>query len=191
MSVLELMTTRRTYRRFAQTPVPQEAVEAIIHALRFSSSARNAQTIRLLLVEKPGDVCRVNELVKWAGALPPELGTPKPDELPTLFAALLQDTEAGPRNDTDAGIALANITLAAWEKGVGSCIMQAIDRPALTALLGLPESQYLHSMVAFGYPAHKSTVVPVPESGSLKYYLDEQRDYYVPKRPADELVRRF
>lgn len=191
MSVLELMTTRRTYRRFAQTPVPQDVLDDIVNALRLSSSARNAQTIRLLLVEKPEDVHHVNELVKWAGALPPELGTPKPDERPTLFAAVLQDTSAGPQNDTDAGIALANITLAAWEKGVGSCIMQAIDRPALAEFFRLPETQYIHSMVAFGYPTHKSTVVGVPEGGSLKYYLDEQRDYCVPKRPAGELAHRF
>ena len=44
---------------------------------------------------------------------------------------------------TDTGIALANMTLAAWDKGVGSCIMGAIDKPALTALLGIEEPQKL------------------------------------------------
>ena len=29
---------------------------------------------------------------------------------------------------TDTGIALANMTLAAWAKGVGSCIMGAINK---------------------------------------------------------------
>lgn len=191
MSVMELMQTRRTYRRFAQKPVPQDVVDDIVAALRLSSSARNAQPIRLLIIDKAGDVHRVNELVKWAGALPPELGTPKADERPTLFIAVLQDTSLGGEQNTDAGIALANMTLAAWEKGVGSCIMQAIDRPALSALFALPEHLHLHSMVAFGYPTHRSTVVPVPEGGALKYYLDEERNYYVPKHSTEELARHF
>ncbi len=191
MAVLDLMTTRRTYRRFAQKPVPQAVIDSIAAAVRLSSSARNAQPIRLLAVRKPETVRQVNALVKWAGALPPELGTPKPDELPTLFIAVLQDTSLGGEQNTDAGIALANMTLAAWESGVGSCIMQAINRPALTELFGLPEHLHLHSMVAFGYPTHKSTVVPLPEGGSVKYYLDENRDYFVPKRPAGELISYF
>ena len=44
---------------------------------------------------------------------------------------------------TDTGIALANMTLAAWDKGVGSCIMGAINKPALTELLGIEEPQKL------------------------------------------------
>ncbi len=34
-----------------------------------------------------------------------------------------------------------------------------------------------------------SVVVPVPEDGDLKYYVDEDRNYYVPKRAFDEVVR--
>lgn len=191
MSVLELMQGRRTYRRFVQRPVPQDVVADIVEAVRLSSSARNGQPVRLILIEKPADVHRVNTLVKWAAALPPELGTPKDDERPTLFVAVLQDKNCAGELDTSTGIALANMTLAAWEKGVGSCIMQAIDRPALSRMLDLPAHLYLHSMVAFGYPSHKSTVVDVPENGSLSYYLDENREYFVPKLGADVLAKRF
>lgn len=191
MAVLDLMASRRTYRRFEQKAVPQDVIDDIITALRLSSSARNAQPIRLLIVQRPEAVRQVNALVKWAGALPPELGTPKPDEIPALFIAVLQDTSLGGEQNTDAGIALANMTLAAWESGVGSCIMQAIDRPALTELFALPEHLHLHSMVAFGYPTHKSTVVPLPEGGSFKYWLDEQKDYYVPKRAGEDLASYF
>ena len=66
------------------------------------------------------------------------------DELPTFYAAVVQDTAIPGDLATDTGIALANMTLAAWDKGVGSCIMGAIDKPALTALLGIEEPQKLH-----------------------------------------------
>ena len=189
MSVMDLLAARRTYRRFAQKPVPQDVVEEIIEAVRLSSCGANRQAIRLVIVQKPEDVARVQPLVKWAAYLPPEQGTPKADELPTLYAAVVQETAIPGDLDTDAGIALANLTLAAWDKGVGSCIMGAIDRPKLTELLGLSATEKLHTMVAFGYPVHAARVVPMTGETGVKYYLDENRDYCVPKRSSDELAR--
>ena len=189
MSVLELMNTRRTYRRFEQKPVPQQVIDAIVQALRLSSCGRNAQAIRLLVIDRPEAVQQVNTLVKWAAALPPELGTPKPDQRPTLFVAVVQKN--GAAESTDAGLAISNMVLAAWEQGVGSCIMQAIDRPALSELFALPADEYLHSVIAFGYPTHQSRVGEVPADGSLKYYLDENNDYCVPKLPTEALWNRF
>lgn len=191
MSVMESLLTRRTYRRFAQRPVPEDVIGDIVEAVRLSSCGANRQAVRLVIVDKPADVARVQPLVKWAAYLPPEQGTPKADELPTLYVAVVQDTSIPGDLDTDTGIALANMTLAAWDKGVGSCIMGAIDRPRLTALLGLPEGMKLHTMVAFGYPIHSARIVPMTEQTGVKYYLDENRDYCVPKRSAAEIARRL
>ena len=163
MNAMELLTTRRTYRRFAQKAVPQDVVDDIVQAVRLSSCGANRQAVRLVLVQSPEMVAKVQPLVKWAGYLPPEQGTPKADELPTLYVAVVQDTSIPGDLATDTGIALANMTLAAWAKGVGSCIMGAINKPALTRLLGIEEPQKLAFMVAFGYPAHKAGIVPLTE----------------------------
>ena len=40
-------------------------------------------------------------------------------------------------------------------------------------------------MVAFGYPTHKAHIVPLTADTGVKYYLDENRDYCVPKRSKD------
>ena len=189
MSIMEKLLTRRTYRRFEQKPVPQDVVEDIIEAVRLSSCGANRQAVRLVVVNKPEDVAKVQPLVKWAAYLPPEQGTPKADEQPTLFVAVVRDTSVPGDPATDIGIALANMTLAAWDKGVGSCIMGAINKPKLTELLGIAEPQQLVYMVAFGYPSHQSRVVPLTEETSVKYYLDENRDYCVPKRSKDEIAR--
>ena len=189
MSVMELLTTRRTYRRFAQKAVPQDVVDDIVQAVRLSSCGANRQAVRLVLVQSSEMVAKVQPLVKWAGYLPPEQGTPKADELPTFYAAVVQDTAIPGDLAADTGIALANMTLAAWDKGVGSCIMGAIDKPALTELLGIEEPQKLAFMVAFGYPTHKARIVPMTEQTGVKYYLDENRDYCVPKRSAEEIAR--
>ncbi len=189
MSVMESLSGRRTYRRFEQKAVPQDVVDDIVEALRLSSCGANRQAVRLVIVSSPEMVAKVQPLVKWAAYLPPEQGMPKADELPTLYAAVVQDTAIPGDLATDTGIALANMTLAAWDKGVGSCIMGAIDKPALTGLLGIAEPEKLAFMIAFGYPSHKASVVPMTEQTGVKYYLDENRDYCVPKRSTEELAR--
>ena len=186
---MESLVSRRTYRRFEQKAVPQDVVDDIIEAVRLSSCGANRQAVRLVIVNKPEDVARVQPLVKWAAYLPPEQGTPKADELPTLYVAVVQDTSIPGDLATDTGIALANMTLAAWDKGVGSCIMGAINKPALSELLGIAEPDKLAFMVALGYPAHTAKVVPMTEETGIKYYLDEDRNYCVPKRSREELAR--
>ncbi len=47
MDMMHLLETCRTYRRFTQTPIPQEVLNDIVNALRCSSSARNSQPIRI------------------------------------------------------------------------------------------------------------------------------------------------
>lgn len=190
MELMQLLETRRTYRRFKQDAVPQAVVDDIITALRLSSSGMNRQATRLVVVQQPADVAAVNNHVKWAGALPPEIGTPKPDEIPTLFVAVLLDTSIVPNADVDIGIAMANMTLAAWGAGVGSCIMGAINRPAISDYLQLPEGLALHSAIAFGYPSHSSNVVE-KQPDSPNYYVDEARDYFVPKHSNETLAKTF
>lgn len=187
MDMMEFLRTRRTYRRFEQRPVPAQVTADALEAARIASCGANRQTLKYILVQSPGMVAQVQPLVHWAAYLPPEQGQPKPDELPTAFIAVLQDERMPGANDTDAGLALGSLTAAAWAHGVGSCIMGAIDRPALCALLGVPEGVRLHSMVALGYPTHASRVVPMAE-GSVKYYLDDNRDYCVPKRSLEEVL---
>ena len=187
MDMLEFLRTRRTYRRFEQRPVAPEILTEAVDAARIASCGANRQTVRYIVVQSADAVAAVQPLVHWAAYLPPEQGQPKPDELPTAFIAVLQDDNLPGASDVDVGLALGSMTAAAWAHGVGSCIMGAIDRPAIQSLLGLGDCLRLHSVVAFGYPTHTSRVVPM-EDGSVKYFLDEDRNYCVPKRPMEEVL---
>ena len=185
--IMQFLAGKRSYRRFAQKAVPPEVTANIVEAGRTASCGANRQTLKYVVVQSPEAVASVNGLVHWAAYLPADAGTPRPEERPPLFVAVLQDDALPGASDTDAGIAMAAMTDAAWGAGVGSCIMGAIDRPALMALFGLGAPLRLHSMVAFGYPTHESRIVPM-QGGSVKYYLDENRDYCVPKRPTGEVL---
>ncbi|MCQ5080630.1 nitroreductase family protein [Gemmiger formicilis] len=187
MDMMEFLRSRRTYRRFAQRAVPHEILTEAVDAARMASCGANRQTVRYIVVESADAVATVQPLVHWAAYLPPEQGTPKADELPTAFIAVLQDDNLPGASDVDVGLALGSLTAAAWAHGVGSCIMGAIDRPALKELLALPEGVRLCYMVALGYPTHESHLVEM-QDGSVKYYLDADRNYCVPKRGMDEVL---
>lgn len=188
MDMMELMKTRRTYRRFTQEPVPQKVLDDILLSTRYSSSAANRQPLRFIVIKDKEKVDEVFQYTTWAGQLPKELGWPKDDERPTLFIAVIENPEISAWCDTDTGIALANMTLAAWAHGVGSCIIGACNKPVLSEMFGLSEKEKLHSVVAFGYPTHKSTIVDPEEDGKLNYYVDDKVDYYVKKRKFSDTV---
>ena len=188
-NLMQMMLTRRTYRRFDQSKkISEEIIADILEAARLSSSARNAQQLTFAVAADKEKVEKIFPLTHFAGALPKELGTPKDGEHPVLYILIL--TENGSKDaraPLDAGIAAANMTLAAWNHGVGSCIMGAIDRAKIKEECHIPDEYEIHSAIAFGYPTHSSTIVSVPEDGSLKYYLDENKDYYVPKKTVDQI----
>lgn len=187
MEIMEFLRTRRTYRRFTQRPVAPEILTEAVDAARIASCGNNRQTIRYIVVQTSEKVAAVQPLVHWAASLPPEQGCPKSDEQPVAFIAVLQDERLPGCSDTDVGLAMGSMTAAAWAHGVGSCMMGSIDRPALTRLLDLPEGVTLRYMVAFGYPSHQSHLVSA-QNGDTKYYLDDARDYCVPKRPLEEVL---
>lgn len=190
-NLMELLETRRTYRRFEQKEVSQEILEEILRAAGLSSSARNAQPLSYIVIREKEKVDRVFEQTRWAGYLPPEQGQPGENERPVLFVAVIQNLDINKECDTDAGLAISNMTLAAWNHGVGSCIIGACNKPLLSEMFGLKESQKIHSVVAFGYPSHKSYTEPVEQDGDIRYYLDENRDYVVPKRKLEDTVSCF
>lgn len=187
MNMMKFLRGRRTYRRFEQRSVAPEILTEAVDAARIASCGANRQTVRYIIVESADAVAAVQPLVHWAAYLPPEQGAPKPDELPTAFIAILQDDNLPGASDVDVGLALGSLTAAAWAHGVGSCIMGAINRPALTELLALPEGVRLCYMVALGYPTHESHLVSM-QDGDVKYYLDDNRDFCVPKRGMEEVL---
>ena len=191
MDIMELLKTRRTYRRFDQSrPVPDEVIADIIRSEQYASCGNNRQPLRYVVVKTPELVEKVYEQVRWAASLPPEQGTPKEGEHPTLFVVVLEDLKlknAG--TGCDAGLAISNMTLAAWSHGVGSCIMGNIRRSQIVEILGIdPEQADIHSVIAFGYPTHTSRIEEVDKVAPLAYYLDEDRNYVVPRRKTEDVV---
>jgi nitroreductase len=189
MDLHELYVGCRTYRRFTQEPVGEEIIREALENARIGSSGKNAQPLRYVAVTSPEAVRDMQPLVKWAAALPPEIGTPREGEQPTAFILVIKKADAISFSDVDVGIAANIIATTAWAHGVGSCLMGAINGPKIKERFDIPDEDTLRLAIALGYPAHNSTIVDMPEDGSFHYFVDEKRDYYVPKRAFDDVVR--
>lgn len=191
MDFMELLTTRRTYRRFEQREISQDILDEILTAARLSSSGGNRQPLTYIVVK---EACKVNQVfaqTRWAAYLPSELGQPKEGERPVLFIAVVENLNINSDCDTDAGLAIGNMTLAAWNRGVGSCIIGACNKPVLSEMFGLTGEQKLHTVIAFGYPAHTSRIEDMGKDGDVKYRLDDNGDYIVPKRRIEDVVKYY
>lgn len=189
MNALESIKTNRTFRRFDQSKsIPKDLIAHMQEAVRYSPTGRNGQTMHYIFVQSPDLVAAIFPHTHYAGALPPELGTPKEGEKPTLFVVLLEEGPTHtPIDDINAGIGMTNLRAVAWEAGVGSVILKNINKAGIADVLAV-DAERINALVAFGYPAHKVTVVAMPEDGNVNYYLDDNKDYVVPKKSVEELT---
>lgn len=188
MELMELLKTRRTYRRYEQRKVDGSIIDEMLLAASYASSAANRQPLSYIVVQSEEKLKAVFPMTCWARYLPAEQGKPKEAEQPVLFVAVVQNTDISTECDIDVGLAISNMTLAAWKHGVGSCIIGAFDRARLSEVFSLSTNQVLHTMVAFGYPLHKSRLTAI-EGGDIRYYLDKNGDYVVPKRNVKDIVQ--
>ena len=185
--IMKLLEKRRTYRRFDESrPIPDDVVADMKQAARLASCGMNRQTLRYVYARTPEIVNKIFEITKWGAALPDGQGQPKAGERPTLFVAMLYPT--GARNPFDEGLAASNLTLAAYAHGVGSCIVANVNHGKLREILNIDESLDISCVIGFGYPTHESRVVEISAEGDTKYYLDEDRNYVVPKKKIEDTV---
>ena len=187
MDFNELCLGCRTYRRFTQEPIAPEILDELMDNVRIANSAMNSQVLRYVLVKDKDLVAAMQPMIHWAGALPPELGTPKVGQQPTAFVLICKDGRGNPWTDIDVGISARTITLNAYSHGIGSAMLGAVEFAKMKELLEIPENWNPRLLIALGYPGCKSTIVDVPEDGAIKYFLDENKDYCVPKRALDDI----
>jgi len=189
MSIKELAYKNRTYRRYDQSArVDMSTLEELVDYARVASSARNDQALKYVLVtdEKMCEVVFNN--IKWARDLPDWPG-PAEGEKPTAYIIPFKDEKIQKNILWDLGLALQNITMGAVEKGLGCCHFGNVNYANLKKELGIEdETLAMQCVLAIGKPVEKVVLTDIPQSGSIKYYRDENNVHYVPKRKLQDLI---
>jgi len=184
--IYEKIVARRTIRKFAKELVSRDVLIKCVNAARLSPSGMNRQPLKYIIVNDEKLLAEVFGTTSWAGYLP-DYG-PSEEEMPRAYIIVLLDKEIRKNPGNDAGIVVMSISMVAYEEGLGSCILGAVDRPKLRKILSIPDSLEIVLAVALGYPAEKPIVDEV-KNGDIKYWLDNNNVLHVPKRELRDLVK--
>ena len=142
MEVYECVRARRTVRSYRPDPVPGAVVDKLLRAGRWAPSSRNSQPWHFIVV-------RNRETLRELGAIAAS-GRFVADA-PMAIAIAMDNAE---RPDLDAGRALQQMELVAWEEGLGTCFVGLRDEDQnrrVRALLGVPDRMELVTLLPFGY----------------------------------------
>lgn len=183
-NIIELMKSRRTIRKFRQTPLTKEQLESYIDAARVAPSAANLQPLKYIVVKSEQMRNKVFPLLKWAGYL--ENYAPKDDERPMAYIIICVDKNICQRGaELDVGAAAENIILSALFDNVGTCWLGSADKEKLSVILEIEENLSVFAVLALGYP--KENPKETEAKTDIKYYLDGET-LCVPKRSIDEVL---
>jgi len=151
----DLLRARYSCRSFANTPVDDEQIAAVLEAARLAPSACNRQPWTFVVVRD--DNAR-REMLKAS--------RPAFLEAPVVIVACGHHDEAWHRaadnkdhTDIDLAIAVEHICLAATTLGLGTCWVCSFDTVATRQTLGIPDDVEPVALIPMGYPAGDN---PVP-----------------------------
>lgn len=188
MDALAALKTRRSIRRFTQEPVAADKLAQIMECARFYPTAANLQPLKFLLLTDER-VMEVLGHLRWAAYLPDYLMEEK--DLPTALILILGDKSIAKDHQFSAGAAANQIMLAAHSLDVATCCLGMSDKTQSIVLEQLkldPVRFDAICFVALGNSTQISTAVDM--EGSCKYWQDENGNFLVPKRTADEIFLR-
>jgi nitroreductase len=166
MDVLEAIRGKRAIRQFTDQPLPEEAVRTILDAGRRAQSSKNSQRWQFVAVQNRETLAKLAQCGDFAGHLAgAALGV----------VLVTPGSEAGSVEWMmfDLGQAAANMQLAAWDLGIGSCIATIYQPDQAKAILGVPGEYHCDVAISFGYPTANEMQRPLWSGG---------------RKPLDEIV---
>lgn len=186
MKLYDLIISRRSIREFLDKPVERNLLDRFVNAGRLAPQAANRQPLEFVIVDDPAMCEKMFSLIKLAGYLD---WKPGPAAMPRAYIAIVanKNLQKAMWMAYDVALASENVCLAAWEEGVGSCLVGAFDKGKAVNLLHVPESYELPLLIALGYPAHKVCIEEM-DGDRIEYWRDEGGTFHVPKRPLKKIT---
>jgi nitroreductase len=152
MDVMEAIRIRKSVRAYADKPVEEEKLNAVLEAGRLAPSANNRQEWRFIIVREQATR---KELAAAAG------NQAFVGEAPVVIVACAETNEhvmtCGQLcYPIDVAIALDHITLAATALGLGTCWIGHFHEDQVKRILGIPEKIRVVELMPLGYPVDSS-----------------------------------
>ncbi len=162
MDVYECIRSRRTVRQYKPDPVPERVIRKILRAGRWAPSSSNSQPWNFVVITEPATIARLAEVATQGPFLA---------DAPLVFAIVMAPD--APRPQLDAGRALQQMELVAWEEGLGTCfvgVRAEEQQVGVKEILGIPEDYHLITLMPYGYrtglPSGRSQRAPQAHGGN-------------------------
>jgi nitroreductase len=146
METFECISTKFDIREFSQQDVTSEIKLKIVEAARLSGTGLNTQHWRFIVVENKDNLQKLAEdstSGSWV--------------VGANFAVIVLTNPKYGFHLIDAGRALQNMQLAAWNDGVASGLFTGIRQEKLRNDFGIPDELVATVIIGFGYNARNHT----------------------------------
>jgi nitroreductase len=156
MNFLELVKTRQSDRSFnASMGVEPEKLDYVLQAAHLAPSACNAQPWKFIVVTDPDLRAKTAAAIADTGMNPFAAQAPVQviivEENPNFTSRIGGVIKQKHYPHMDLGVAVAHLSLAAAEQGLGSCIVGWFNEKKLRTLLNIPSSKRPVLVVLLGY----------------------------------------
>ena len=147
---MEAIKTRRSIRKFRETPVPENLLKEVLNAARLAPSADNAQPWKIIVLrdeqmkQKVTQACNGQKFLVQAPVVLVVCGIPE-EAFQTVGGYMSSHV-------IDASIALDHVTLAAHSLGLGTCWVAWFKEEKVKDILGIPEDVRVVALTPLGYP---------------------------------------
>ncbi|NQY92891.1 MAG: nitroreductase family protein [Campylobacteraceae bacterium] len=182
----ELINKTRCTRRFKENEtISKQDLIDIVDLARVTSSAKNMQPLKYIVINDEKTVKEMASRVKWAAHL--TSWTQSESEQPSAFIVLVNDTSIDGFVMVDAGISLQTILLASRIKGYAGCALASIDKEFCKKEFNLAHGLEPVLGIAIGVEDEVLNVVDVKDNDT-NYYRNDKDEHCVPKRALDEVL---
>lgn len=177
-------TTRSTRRFLPNIEIKKEELEEVIDLVRITSSAKNMQPLKYVIVTNKELVKTISTTAKWAAHL--SQWNQKEEEQPSAFIIVINDSTIDGFAMLDCGISLQTIMLGLKIKGYASCPMASLDKELCIREFSLGE--HLKPMLAIAIGKEDETIHIVDSKEDTNYYRNEKDEHCVPKRKLEDVL---
>lgn len=182
----DLIQNSRTTRRFKKDEkVSLNDLKEILEIARITSSAKNMQPIKYILVTEEKAVLKLAQTAAWAAHL--KDWDQSEDERPSAFIIMLNDQMIDGFPMFDAGASFTAISLAAKTKGLATAPLASIDKELCKELFVIPDCYDVMIGIALGVGNENIKLVDTDELDT-NYYRLEDETHCVPKRSLKQII---
>ncbi len=149
---LELARARYSVRSFANTPIEEEKLLAILQAGQIAPTAVNYQPQKIYVLKSQDALSKIRSITKSTYNAPTVLLVCY-DERLSWKSPFVKGYNCG---EMDASIVCTHMMLEAWELGIGSCWVMLFDPVLVKKAFDLPT--YIHPvcLLPIGYPSERA-----------------------------------